>query len=163
MPDAIQAQLFLPQNQNLLDGTLAFCKRDTKHKTASRNLSTPGSAFEKAIQQLVDMELIMQLGPELYAIHRIVQEALNFHDVDELQDRFEIASRLVFEQFPQRRMDESLYDRWNVCQRYIHHGVHLSKKFEDYSSPSKPMLLGSLPEFVELLNNCAWYIHQTPS
>jgi hypothetical protein len=100
------------------------------------------------------MELIMQHGDDLYAIHRIVQEALNFHDIDELQDRFDIASRLVFEQFPNRRKTDNLYSKGSACQDYIPHGVYLSEKFQDYATSGN--LKGS-PEFVELLGNCAWY------
>jgi hypothetical protein len=102
---------------------------------------------------LLDRDLIKQDVPRFFTIHRVVQEATNYHDIDELQDSFEIASRLVFEQFPNRRKENNLFSRWGTCQDYIPHGVHLSKKFQDYTSSGK--LKGS-PEFVELLSNCAW-------
>jgi hypothetical protein len=145
----------VPKTQATLDGSLSFCKEEIidVHQHLTHAINEPSLAFRKAIQQLLDLDLVKQEAPKLYAVHRIVQEALNFHDVDELQDRFEIASRLVFDKFPSRRRDESLRNRWVTCQDYISHGVHLSRKFKDYA-PSGA--IHGPPEFVELLSNCAW-------
>lgn len=161
-PDSIQVQLFLPRNQKALDGALAFCKQEAKYLDGDNRASlyaiiTPSPAFDKAAKELLNRELIKQDGPRDFSIHRVVQEATNFHDIDELQDSFEIAARLVFEQFPQRRAEESLFSRWNICQDYIPHGVQLSRKFSDYAPSGK--LKGS-PEFVQLLSNCAWYLFE---
>src|SRR5438067_2019049 len=69
----------------------------------------------------------------ILSIHRVVQEAINYHDVDDLQESFDIASRLVYEQFPKQDMSQSLFKEWSVCQDYIPHGVYLSKKYSDYA------------------------------
>ena len=142
----------------MLNGSLTWCKQENvrpgeKQIATLYDLITPAPAFEAAIRELVDKKLIKQTGPRLYSIHRVVQEAMNWKSIDELQASFETAARLVCEQFPTRRKDDSLFNRWTTCQDYIQHGVQLSKKFDDYANSSN--LKGS-PEFVELLSNCAW-------
>ena len=155
--DGIPIQLFLPQNQRALDGPLAFCKQDPayvddKDRAALFSVITPSPAFEKAIDELLAKELIRK-DRQVLSIHRVVQEAVSYHDVDDLQKSFDIASRLVYEQFPKQVMSESLYKEWNVCQEYIPHGVYLSKKYSDYAPSGK---LKAHEFFVRLLSNCAW-------
>ncbi|KAG0647439.1 hypothetical protein D0Z07_6667 [Hyphodiscus hymeniophilus] len=159
-PDSIQNQLFLPRNQNALDGSLAFCKQDAKdvdgkNRASLASIITPSLAYEKASKELLDRELIKQDGPRFFSIHRVVQEATNFQNIDELQDSFDTATRLVFEQFPDRKEEESLFNRWNICQDYIPHGVFLSRKFTDYSASGKLKGSGTL---AKLLSNCAWHV-----
>jgi hypothetical protein len=105
------------------------------------------------IDELLEKELIKKDRHTL-SIHRVVQEAVNYHDVDDLQESFDIASRLVYEQFPKQDLSESsLYKVWNVCQDYIPHGVYLSKKYSDYAPSGK---LKAHDSFVRLLGNSAW-------
>ena len=158
--DSIQSQLFLPRNQKALDGPLSFCKQESKFldnndRAALHTLITPSFEFEKAVDELLKRELIKTDGPRNFSIHRVVQEATNFHDIDDLQHSFDTAARLVFEQFPNRRTEETLYGKWNICQDYIPHGVHLSQKFSDHGVSGK--LKGS-QQLIELLSNCAWYL-----
>ena len=155
--DGIPIQLFLPRNQRALDGPLAYCKQDpsnvdSKDRAPLFSVITPSPAFEKAIDELLAKELIRK-DRHILSIHRVVQEAVSYHDVDDLQESFDIASRLVYEQFPKQVMSESLYKEWNVCQEYIPHGVYLSKKYSDYAPSGK---LKSHDYFVKLLSNCAW-------
>jgi hypothetical protein len=140
-----------------LDGVLAFCKLDSSQVDGQERASilsviTPSAAFEKANNELLQRELIKQDG-RILSIHRVVQEAVNYHDLDDLQESFDIASRLVYEQFPKQRMSGSLFKEWNVCQEYIPHGVYLSKKFSDYAASGS---LKASDAFVKLLSNCAW-------
>lgn len=154
--DTIQARLFSPQNQAVLDGTLAWCKQqstDDKQLATLYNLIGPTPAFEKAIKELLIRDLIKQTGPRLYSVHRIVQEGINWRDVHELQDSFQTAVRLVFEQFPKRDKDDNFFNKWSICQDYIQHGIQLSRKFQDYA---KSRNVKGSPEFIDLLSNCAW-------
>jgi hypothetical protein len=155
--DGIPIQLFLPRNQPALDGPLAFCKLDPTHvdskdRAALFSVVIPSPAFEKAIDELLEKELIRR-DRNVLSIHRVVQEAVNYHDVEDLQESFDVASRLVYEQFPKQLTSESLYKQWNVCQEYIPHGVYLSKKYSDYALSGK---LKAHEYFVRLLSNCAW-------
>jgi hypothetical protein len=155
--DGIPIQLFLPRNQPALDGPLAFCKLDPTHvdskdRAALFSVVIPSPAFEKAIDELLAKELIRR-DRNVLSIHRVVQEAVNYHDVEDLQESFDVASRLVYEQFPRQITSESLYKQWNVCQEYIPHGVYLSKKYSDYVPSGK---LKAHEYFVKLLSNCAW-------
>jgi hypothetical protein len=115
-------------------------------------ISTPSRAFEEAMKELVKRELVKQDG-KIFSIHRAVQEAVNYHDMDDVQNSFNIASRLAYEAFPKRQMNEALYEKWSQCQEYIPHGVHLSRKFSDYAASGT--LKGST-FFVKLLSSCAW-------
>jgi hypothetical protein len=155
--DVILVELFLPRNQKALDGSLSFCKQDSiyidsRHQASLFSIITPSPEFEKGIEELLQKELIKQDG-RILSIHRVVQEATNYHDIDDLQESFDIASRLVYEAFPKRHESQSLYKEWNVCQVYIPHGVYLSKKYSDYARSG--VLKGS-EVFVDLLCNCAW-------
>lgn len=155
--DGIPVQLFLPRNQRALDGPLAYCKQDptyvdNREQASLFSVLVPSPAFEKAIDELLAKELIRK-DRHILSIHRVVQEAVSYHDVDDLQESFDIASRLVYEQFPKQVMNESLYKEWKVCQEYIPHGVYLSKKYSDYARSCK---LKAHEYFVNLLSNCAW-------
>jgi hypothetical protein len=149
--------LFLPRNQRALDGLLAFCKQDlvyvdSKNQASLYSVVTPSPEFGRVIDELVEKELVKKDRHTL-SIHRVVQEAVNYHDVNDLQESFNIASRLVFEQFPKQEMSESFYKVWNVCQDYIPHAVYLSKKYSDYAPKGK---LKAQESFVRLLSNSAW-------
>jgi hypothetical protein len=67
-------------------------------------------ALQSVVEELLDRELISR-DNQVLSIHREVQEAVSFHDQEDLQSSFEAACRLVFEQFPKRERDESLYSR----------------------------------------------------
>jgi hypothetical protein len=154
--DGIPIQLFLPRNQPALDGPLAFCKLDpiyvdSKDRAPLSSVVTPSPALETTINELLAKELIRR-DRHVLSIHRVVQEAVSYHDVEDLQESFDVASRLVYEQFPKQIMGESLNKQWNVCQEYIPHGVYLSKKYSDYA----PGKLKAHEFFVKLLSNCAW-------
>jgi hypothetical protein len=140
-----------------LDGVLEFCKQDAKHinernEVSLSNVINPSPQFEDAIKELLVRALIKQDNRNL-SIHRVVQEAINYHDLNDLQSSFDAAVRLVWWRFPRREMDESLFSRWSVCQDYVSHGVYLAKKFSEYAKSGS---LKGRDQFVELLGNCAW-------
>jgi hypothetical protein len=155
--DAIPIDLFLPRNQLALAGILDFCKQKPMHIDANNlaslaSVANPSAELERAITELLQRKLIKQDG-RMLSIHRVVQEATSYHDVGDLQSSFDAATKLVAEQFPKRKTNESLFKDWNICQTYIPHGVHLSKKFGEYAASG--VLTGPLL-FVKLLATCAW-------
>lgn len=154
-PDKIPIELFLPRDQTVLDGLLSFAKQAAMHINHNQQASlisvaTAAPEFEKVINELLRTSLVRQDGL-FYSIHRVVQEATTYYDIQDLQDSFRTAAGLVNEQFPKRKMNDTLYEKWNRCQEYIPHGVHLSKKFQEYSKSLK-----GTPAFIELLSNCGW-------
>lgn len=154
--DVIYAELFLPLDEGALDGSLSFCKeasRSRDEEPQSRSSAALAPALEKALDELLDNKLIRWDG-RMISIHRVVQEATNYHDLQDLQDTFNSAVSLVYEAFPgKNRQEASLYDQWSQCSQYIPHGVFLSKKYSEYTRSGT--LIGS-EKFVELLSNCAW-------
>ena len=77
--DGILVDLFLPKNQNALDGKLRFCKQNPEkvdlnsQMTLSSVIKAP-PALQDAIAGLVKFKLIKEQGRELW-VHRVVQEA----------------------------------------------------------------------------------------
>jgi len=148
-------ELFLPRTQKALDIALSFARQDPVHvdendRASLFSIITPSEAFDKAINELLDRKLVKQEGRVL-SVHRVVQEATNYHDKDDLQKSFAQAARLVYEQFPKYGI-ATRYKEWGVCQEYIPHGVYLSKKFSDYVRSGA---LNPTDAFVVLLANCA--------
>ncbi|KAH8755898.1 hypothetical protein BGZ57DRAFT_1009101 [Hyaloscypha finlandica] len=159
-PDAIQVELFLPRHQKALDIVLSFCRTDTVHldendQASLFSIMSPAEPFEEAMNQLVDRKLVKQEG-RFYSVHRVVQEAVNYHDADDLQNSFVQAATLIYEQFPKQTI-ATLYKEWKVCQDYIPHGVYISKKFSEHVRSGA---LKSTDAFVTLLGNCAWYLRE---
>lgn len=157
--DAVPMRLFLPPNQAALGERLSFCRKDvgdSNSRTSFVNIIKPSAELERVVQELLDRSLINQ-DNQILSIHREVQEAVNYHDQEDLQNSFEAASRLVFEQFPKREKDESLYTRWSKCAEYIAHVIYLSKRYTDYVR----VLKGS-PELIMVLSNAAWLVIPIP-
>jgi hypothetical protein len=61
--------------------------------------------------------------------HRVVQEAMNYHSSEDLQDYFDSAIALVYEAFPKQVHGDYLSGQWGTCEMYIPHGAHLSSQF----------------------------------
>jgi len=133
-PDSILIDLFLPKNQKILEGKLAFCKQHANHidpysqATLSSVITAPPK-LRAAIDELTKLTLIKQEGRE-FSAHRVVQEAMNYHSIEDLQEYFNAASALVHEAFPNLKNDAPpLAQQWRACQAYISHGAHLSLQF----------------------------------
>ncbi|PMD63260.1 uncharacterized protein K444DRAFT_626991 [Hyaloscypha bicolor E] len=160
-PDKIPVELFLPTVQSILDGPLEFCKQDAKHidennRVALADVIDPSPQLLKAIEELLEKSLVKRDGRNL-SVHRVVQEATTYGDLNDLQTSFDATTRLVHYRFPKTEMDGSLFLEWSICQEYIPHGVNLSKRFTEHTRAGA--LKGSVT-LVELMSNCAWYLHE---
>lgn len=155
--DKIPVELFLPTVQSILNGPLEFCKQDAKHidennRVALADLIDPSPQLSKAIEELLEKSLVKRDGRNL-SVHRVVQEATTYGDLNDLQTSFDATTRLVHFRFPKTEMDGSLFSEWSICQEYIPHGVNLSKRFTEHTRAGA--LKGSVT-LVELMSNCAW-------
>ncbi|KAG4437548.1 hypothetical protein IFR05_006982 [Cadophora sp. M221] len=153
-PDAIPIQLFQPKDASILCGQLAFCKSGSPQLLHNSATSSPG--LDKAISELQEKKLV-KYHNEILSIHRVVQEAVNFQSVEDLQESFNAAANLVADQFPKRFIIGTMYQDWSTCKQYISHVASLSKRFSEYSKSKA--LKGSI-EFVELLANSSWYLFE---
>src|SRR4051794_39375171 len=90
--DRILIDLFLPRNQKILDGKLQFCQQNpgAEHgaQTALSNIVRIPPLLRSALDELILFKLVKQEGRELFT-HREVQEAMNYHSAQDLQDFFD--------------------------------------------------------------------------
>ena len=139
--DGILIDLFLPTNQRALDGKLAFCKQNVNEmdeQDSEASLASVISApplLRAAIDELVAYKLIKKEGRELWA-HRVVQEAMNYHSFNDLQDTFDAAVALVYEAFPKQVHGDYLSGQWGRCETYVSHGVYLNFQFVNLNKSS---------------------------
>jgi hypothetical protein len=154
-PDAIPLALFLPNDQTRLDGRLEFCKHSMSDESQSILSSAvdPSSAMEAALEELQKANLITRNGRDL-VVHRVIQEAMNFHGIHDLQESFDAASQLVYEAFPKQDSSRPLFDVWPRCQMYVQHAVNLAKLYTAFRQ-GRESFIGS-DQFVRLLCNCGW-------
>lgn len=154
-PDAIPLALFLPKDQSRLDGRLAFCKRSVSEETQSKLASAvdPSPAMEAALDELQKANLISTNGRDL-VVHRVIQEAVNFHGISDLQQSFDAASQLVYETFPTQDSGRPLFDVWPRCRMYVQHAVNLAKLYTAFRQARETFTGSEI--FVKLLCNCGW-------
>ncbi|KIV90279.1 hypothetical protein PV10_07598 [Exophiala mesophila] len=153
-PDSIPVDLFLPGDQARLDGKLAFCKQDESYVTALQ--MSPG--MEIAVKELQAAGLIRQDGRN-FVIHRVIQEAMNYIDLGEIQESFDAATELLHEAFPKQIMGRPLQTMWPRCMMFVQHVVHLTKAFSTYQTGSQGYVTPKL-NFIRLLSNCGWYLYE---
>ncbi|KAH6690247.1 hypothetical protein BKA61DRAFT_287339 [Leptodontidium sp. MPI-SDFR-AT-0119] len=153
-PDAIQIQLFQPEDSTILNATLAFCKPGSSQLLHGGVTISPG--LDKAIRELQEKKLI-KYNNQVMLIHRVAQEAVNFQSVEDLQETFDAATKLVADQFPKRLIIDTMYQDWPKCSQYISHVVSLCKQYSEYS---KSGVLKGSTEFVELLADSSWYLFE---
>jgi hypothetical protein len=155
-PDAMPLALFLPGDQSRLDGRLEFCKCSVSDESQPMAATTvdPSPAMEEALEELQKANLIYRNGRDLI-IHRVIQEAMNFHGIKDLQESFDAASQLVYEAFPKQDQGRPLFDVWPRCQMYVQHVVNLAKLYTAFRQGRESPFTGSA-DFVRLLCNCAW-------
>lgn len=122
---------------------------DDRSQAALSSIVTPPPALRAAIEELVRAQLIRQEGRELW-VHRVVQEAMNYHSIEELQESFDSASRLVYEAFPKQLHDNYIQDR-SACQSYISHGAHLSLLYSPLVAPNVIVKVYDLSSFLDTL------------
>lgn len=106
------------------------------------NIVQPTPALEAALDSLLKAGLIRR-DNRIISVHREVQEAMNYHSTQELQECFEAAVKIVHEAFPKRKRGSSQFEQWSICSQYIHSGVHLIWKFKEHNfDTTSPQLDG---------------------
>ena len=111
-----------------------FCKQHPNHvdpdsQAALSSVITAPAPLRAAIDELVRFKLIKEEGRELLA-HRVVQEAMNYHSIEELQESFDSASALIYEAFPKQKHGDYLkLEQWGACRLYAPHATQLSLRF----------------------------------
>ncbi|KAH9220315.1 P-loop containing nucleoside triphosphate hydrolase protein [Leptodontidium sp. 2 PMI_412] len=119
-PDGIQIQLFQPKDSTILNATLAFCKPGSSQLLHGGVTISPG--LDKAICELQEKKLI-KYNKQMMSIHRVVQEAVNFQSVEDLQEAFDAAAKLVANQFPKRLIIGTMYlfelGDYDTCEQII--------------------------------------------
>jgi hypothetical protein len=117
----------------------------------------PSPGLQSVIDELSDAKLITVDGRNFF-IHRVIQEAINYQNFEDLQDSFDAAVRLVYEAFPKQQGGDPLYDQWSTCQLYVQHAVQLYARFEEYgpSNVHAADALHAQEEFIRLGANCGW-------
>lgn len=78
---------------------------------------------------------LITIDGRVISVHRVAQEAMNYHSLEDLQESFDAAVRIVAEAFPRRKHGISLFQQWPICQLYIHDAVHLVGKYSEYTRP----------------------------
>lgn len=149
-PDSIPIDLFLPKDQKRLDGRLEFCKQEPGQTTALEM----SPKMSEAIEELKKAQLIRQDG-RTFVIHRVIQEAMNFTDMEDLQTLFAATVELLHEAFPLQLRGRPLVDVWPRCSMFVQHVIHITKAFSIHQR-SKNGYLASTFNFIQLLSNCGW-------
>lgn len=138
--------MFLPKKQSALNGKLDWCKQnqqdgDDQSVTALASVITIPQALSAAIKELVKFRLINNEGRAIWA-HRVVQEAVNYQEQQDLQDSFNAAARLVYEAFPKSLHGDYFSQQAPAAQAYIPHAAHLSRQFATYRATGDSILVG---------------------
>ncbi|KAI1121629.1 P-loop containing nucleoside triphosphate hydrolase protein [Nemania abortiva] len=137
-PDSIPVQLFTQQCN-----VVGFC--------GDEDLIT----FEEPKEELVDLALIDMEGDNL-SIHRLVQTTCLHHiHTEMLQKAFGLACSLLNAVFPKQLFGRPLVPEWPSCLLYATHVQNIATRFEELQSR-----LIITDEFLEVLSNCAWYLHE---
>lgn len=164
-PDSILVDLFLPNDQTKLSGTiLEFCRSASadvvKQGASIGTVVKPSADLEAALDELAHKGLIHRNGRQI-SLHRTVREGLAYADTQWYRDCFVAAVRLMYDIFPQQSEGRPLNDSWGWCRTWIPHAVQLadqyamlSKKRDEDEAPL--MGLASQDLLVSLLANCAW-------
>jgi hypothetical protein len=160
-PSSIPQELFEPGSDFSLPGHLNFGR---KQRGYVRFQQLEGHADEnplchrlpKEIQKLRTAALVQRVRGTMQ-IHRLTQTLFLQHvGVAALGEIFDSASLLLAKAFPKQRRGDPMYEEWEACQLYIQHGQSLAQRFLDIRSFGKEVV--PTLSFVELMQNCAWYV-----
>lgn len=153
-PDSMPIDLFLPSNQNRLNGKLVFCRQ-----TGSASAVAMSPMMQSAVDELLEARLI-QRDDRNFVIHRVIQEATIgiYDDIDALQASFDATTQLLHEAFPIQLLGRPLHKEWPRCQTFVQHVVRLSKLFIEFRK-GQDSFNPSL-DFVRVLSNCGWYLYE---
>lgn len=83
-----------------MNGKLSFIRQQGR-KFADDSLATAiqSASLEAAIAELLERGLIRK-DNRVISVHRVVQEAMNYHSMEDLQASFDAATRIVGYPFP---------------------------------------------------------------
>jgi hypothetical protein len=99
--------------QAALNGKLSFIKRSQKIMDEQASLASAvqsNPALDAVINELLDKSLIKKEN-RVISVHRVVQEAMNYHSLEDLQASFDAAVALVG--FPRDYLGR--FQPYNVC------------------------------------------------
>ncbi|KAH7348885.1 P-loop containing nucleoside triphosphate hydrolase protein [Rhexocercosporidium sp. MPI-PUGE-AT-0058] len=135
-PDGVLLDLFLPTNQKVLEGKLHFCRQNRHLEVvdtgaALSSVITEPPLLRDAIAELKKLKLI-NFETRVLRVHRVVQEAMNYHSNQEMQMYFDSAAAVLFEAFPKQLNNDILSKHWFTCEKS--------------------------PQLIQLFINCAWYL-----
>jgi len=129
-PDEILIELFLPRRQSALDGRLSFAKQefipylnkgDTAALTCITNIMP---ALSAALEKLLAANLIRwdhrTIAIHQVVIHQVVQKAMNYYSLQDLQECFNSAVHLVYEAFPNRYGETHCMRNGQPAQHILH-------------------------------------------
>jgi hypothetical protein len=107
-----------------LDGKLAFARQEAPHyvnidtgEAALTSIVTPTRALSSALDELAAANLI-RWDHRSISVHRVVQEAMNYYSVEDLQESFESAVYIV---------NEGMFNIGGVATLAINHNCSLSE------------------------------------
>jgi tetratricopeptide (TPR) repeat protein len=167
-PDVILIDIFMPSDLDRLTKKLSFCRTaesESNGRPSIQLASKMGSAeLQRAIAELEKQGMITKSGRNL-AIHREVQEAVNYQSRDDLKESFDAAVELLYDAFPKQTDGRPMTEDRDSCRRWIQHVIALANKYNIYAVgrpendvPLKGM--ASIEVFVKLLANSAWYLFE---
>jgi tetratricopeptide (TPR) repeat protein len=166
-PDVILIDLFQPGDQNRLTDKLAFCRTRALPNAVRPTFETiilSSPELQSAIDELVVQGMVTRVGRSM-AIHREVQEAVNYQGKDDLRESFDAAANLLYDAFPQQQEGRPMTEDKEICRRWVQHVIALATRYKQYgvgkSETTDPLRgMESVHIFVKLLANCAWYLYE---
>lgn len=165
-PDSILIDLFLPSDQSMLTKKMEFCRTTPSSSNivlpapSIQTVINPSANLQAALDELHRKGLISRLGRKI-AIHRTVQEAVNYRNSQELKENFESMVSLLYDAFPKQREGRPLTESWGWCRTWIQHVIALAYKYKLYTwnRPEEQNPLRDMDKvdlFIRLLANSAW-------
>ncbi|KAF0329893.1 transcriptional xre family [Colletotrichum asianum] len=126
-----------------LPNKLAFCKDEF--------------SLGEALEELTHHALVRKnIEKDTFRIHRLVQSEYRVR-MDDRQEQFDAATRLLLQKFPGERDNKYDDDEWILYEKYIPQVLALSKNYADSQSKANPLKANM--DFVNLLVNAANGIH----
>ncbi|KAG4441816.1 hypothetical protein IFR05_002680 [Cadophora sp. M221] len=160
--NGVTLDLFLPTNQKSLEGKLQFCRQHLSLSASDTGAALSSVISEPPLLRDAILELkrlkLIKYDKRTLGVHRVVQEAMNYHSSQEMQMYFDSAAAVVYEAFPKQLNSDILSKHWLTYENYIAHGVSLSLQFEEYHQLGDNRALKGSLQLVRLFINCAWYL-----
>lgn len=166
-PDVILIDLFQPGDQARLTDKLSFCRTRALRRTFRPTFETiiwDSPELQSAVEELTTQGMVTRAGRSM-AIHREVQEAVNYQGKDGLRDSFDAVANLLYDAFPQQQEGRPMTEDKKIYRRWVQHVIALATRYKQYSigksettDPLKGMASAHI--FVKLLASCAWYLYE---